>query len=238
MVGYNAQLAVDTDDGLIVGADVSTSETDWHLAPVIVEAIHEQLGEYPARVIADSGYETPAGIAALEDLGIDTAFSPREGLDPSLHENADGVLVCMRGKPLVYIGTYPLHGRDQDRYRPEGGCRGCPLAKECPFKGKSLMVPVGADPAAKIRNRDRVESDAFRGALIRRRRVERPFAQLKRHDRFTRFRRRGLNKVRSEFMLWVVSYNLRRMEALHLPSCLAFITSIWRQAIARAAIAR
>jgi transposase len=226
MVGYNALTAVDTRDGLIVGAALVNDQNDWNAGPVIVEAVRSQLGEYPAVVIADSGFESPDGICGVENLGVDTVFAVRDnGLPECLSQDHEGRLTCPAGK--IFVKRPKPHkmadGRICDTYRPEGGCRGCPLKDQCAFFKKKLEVPEGADPVARFRNRDRVQSAAYHGAMKRRQRVETPNAFLKRHDRFERLRGRNLGRAAGELYLWVASYNLRKILRLNLRALLRFI---------------
>lgn len=146
-------------------------------------------------------------------MGVDTGVCPKGAPPPEIREDADGALVCPAGKALVLAHTSRrADSREEDAYRPEGGCRGCPLAAGCSFKGKRLAVPAGTDPGAKARNRDRWRSQAFSGAASRRRKAETPFAHLRRHDGFERFRRRGRAKAQTELLLWCASYNLRKLQ--------------------------
>lgn len=213
MVGYNALTAVDTSDGLIVGAALVNDQNDWHAGPVIVEAVRSQLGEYPAVAIADSGFESPDGISGVENLGVDTVFAVRGGLPECLSQDHEGRLRCPAGKILVKRPKphKMADGRICDTYRPDGGCRGCPLKDQCAFFKKSLEVPEGADHVARFRNHERVHSATYHGAMIRRQGVETPNAFLKRHDRFERLRGRNLGKATAELYLWVGSYNLRKI---------------------------
>jgi transposase len=218
-LGYNVQIAVDTThpDGLILGCEVIQAQNDRHAMPAIIEAVKDQFGQMPAQVLADTGYESSQSIQYLEEHGIESLICPSEKIHESLKENADGVLVCPVGKPLIYLRTGSTFdkraGKDRlyDVYRPEGGCAGCPLYKNCGFAGKKLEVQSGSDPGARFRNRDRVESQGRAGAMMRRRHVERPFAHMKRHTRFDRFLTRGLASVRAELLLWVISYNIFKL---------------------------
>ncbi len=210
MVGYSVHIAVDPADGLIVGADVNNLEADWHAGPALIRKMEEQSGQLPCAVIADSGYESPSTIVELGEMGVDTVIAVRAGLNEHVHLNEHQELVCPCGKLIVQTRAYERNGVGKADFRPEGGCRGCPL-KECLFRGKKIQLSPGDDPSAKYRNQQRVESEQYRGAMIRRRTVERAFACLRRNDGFDRFHRRGLGKVRSEFLLWVTSYNMRRV---------------------------
>jgi transposase len=214
MVGYNALIAVDTADGLIVGAQVSNEQNDFHVVPDIIEATLCQLGEYPAAALADAGFDVPESILYLEEAGIDSVVAPKTPVSDALYEDEDGRLMCPAGKSLVLVGTMAKDKeglRRYDSYRPQGGCRGCPLKANCSFFRKTLDVPEGADPGAKIRNRVRFQSATYHRAMVRRRSVETPFAFLRRHDGFERFRGRSLDKAKAEFRLWVASYNLRKI---------------------------
>jgi len=224
LVGYNAQIAIDTTTDFIVGADVFSAQADWHLAPEILKCVKDQAGELPACAIADSGYEAPEAIKKVGEMGVDTVFQPRDGLPECLHLNELGDLVCPAGRQLIQISVKPNHGRMLANFRPEGGCRDCSLSKTCPFKGERIQVTEGGDPVEKYHNKARYESEAYKGAMIRRRRVEIPFAQMKFHDGFNRFRRRGLKKVRAEFQLWVISYNIRKL----LGAVCALFERIWK----------
>ena len=229
MVGYNALTAVDTSDGLIVGAALVNDQNDWQAGPVIVKAVRSQLGEYPAVAIADSGFESPDGICGVENLGVDTVFAVRDnGLPECLAQDHEGRLCCPAGKIFVKRPNprKMADGRMVDTYRPEGGCRGCPLKDQCAFFKKRLEVPEGADPVARFRNRDRARSAAYHGAMKRRQRAETPNAFLKRHDRFERLRGRNLGRATGELFLWVASYNLRKILRLDLRAFLRFIARL------------
>jgi transposase len=217
--GYNVQFAVDTlaPAQLILGCDVIQDQNDLHAMPMVMDALKEQFGELPVQVVADKGYETAQTIQDLEDRGVESLICPSSDMYESLKENADGELVCPAGKPMVFKRT--ASGKESrgtsirvyDAYGPEGGCGGCPLRASCAFAGKELKVPAQTDPGARFRNRQRIRSDGGTGAMIRRRLAEIPFALLKRHTRFDRFLTRGLENVRAEMLLWVISYNLCKL---------------------------
>ena len=68
---YNAQVAVEGENQLIVATEVTSSATDQgRMLPLLddVEATH---GERPATVLADAGYCNEADLATLEERGVD-----------------------------------------------------------------------------------------------------------------------------------------------------------------------
>jgi transposase len=212
MVGYNALVATDTADGLIVGVEVVNDQNDFHVLPALVEAMYSQLGEDPAAIVADKGFDCQEAIQYLEERGIDSVIASKSTCYDCFSEDEDGNWCCPAGKALIVLGS-SYKGRNQryERYGPEGGCRGCPLRSQCPFFRKRLHLPEGSDLGTKLRNYRRVHSATYSGAMLRRRRGETPFAFLRRHDRFERFRGRSLRKARAELRLWAVSYNLRKI---------------------------
>jgi transposase len=213
LVGYNALVAMDSADGLIVGAELSNAVADWRLSEPAVAAMKRQHGELPCALVGDSGFESHESIAALEAMGVDTVFCPSENLNEHLALNEDGELVCPVGRLIVQTGNPNLRkdGRVTARFGPEGGCRNCPLMATCAFKGKRIEANVGVDPGARYRNKERCQSAAYSGAMFRRRRIERVFARLRRHDKFERFLRRGLVKARAELLFWVIAYDIREL---------------------------
>jgi transposase len=208
--GFNAQIALDTQSGLIVGADLTNVEVDWHLAGHVADTVKRQYGEYPVTIIADAGYESPTSIEALGDRGIDSIIALKMELNHALRLNEEQELVCPIGKRIVQSCVTKNGTRPVAYFKPEGGCRGCPLS-DCPFRCKQIQLTPGDDPSAKYLNEQRVNSEAYKGALSRRKLVEHPFASLKQHDKFGKFLRRGLAKARIEFLMWVISFNVRKL---------------------------
>jgi transposase len=76
---YNAQIAVDQQSLLIVGASLSNHPTDQHEAEPTLDAISPVLGT-PAAAAFDNGFFSAANIAACERRGIDPYIAT--GRDP------------------------------------------------------------------------------------------------------------------------------------------------------------
>lgn len=77
--GYNGQIAVDEEAGIVVAARITQSAADVHeLAPMTEEVI-ENVGRSPKRVLADSGYKSEAGFARLEELGVEAHVALGKG---------------------------------------------------------------------------------------------------------------------------------------------------------------
>ena len=78
--GYNAQIAVDADEQIIVGALVTNVAPDVnHLMPVI-DRVEQVVGARPKRVLADAGYRSEENFKGLRERKIDGYVSVgREG---------------------------------------------------------------------------------------------------------------------------------------------------------------
>ena len=210
VLGYNAQAMVDTTDGFVLAAEVINDANDFEAAPKVLQAMRKQGKDLPARIVADSNYDSPSTICALEEAGVDTCIRLHSELPEYAGENADGVLVCRAGRPLEKcFSSSKGEGKGIYDYYGLKNCKGCPLFEACDMKRKRLGVPEGEDIAARFRNRDRLKH--CDGAMARRRRIEKTFGSMKEHDRLRRFRRRGLAKARAEFVLWACTYNLFKL---------------------------
>ena len=86
--GYNAQLAVTSDHGFIVGIDITDRRNDAGFARPMAEAVEARLGQSPSRLLADTNYATAEDIEALggrEENPIDVYAPPqpvKEGTKP------------------------------------------------------------------------------------------------------------------------------------------------------------
>jgi transposase len=79
---YNAQAAVDGESQLIVANGLTNNAADnGELLPMI-EAVENNLGELPQRVLADSGYRSEQAFVELEKKGVQALVAlGREGKD-------------------------------------------------------------------------------------------------------------------------------------------------------------
>jgi len=74
--GYNAQLAVDGEAQVIVGAEVSQEAADGGLLLPMVDQVRKTLGEAPRVVTADAGYWDTTSINDPSLAGIETLVTP------------------------------------------------------------------------------------------------------------------------------------------------------------------
>ena len=82
--GYNAQAAVDSDHQLIVATGLTQSAADNGELLPMVQAVHNNLGQWPNKVLADSGFRSEQAFVALEEKGVEALVAlGREGKEPN-----------------------------------------------------------------------------------------------------------------------------------------------------------
>lgn len=96
---YNAQVAVDAEQQIVVAASVTQNTNDHNqLMPVLNEA-YENTAKVPQRVLADAGYKNERGFASLDGLGIDGYVSVgREGKQAERPKKEQPLTAAMRRK--------------------------------------------------------------------------------------------------------------------------------------------
>ena len=218
VVGYNAQSAVDARHKLIAAAEVVNEGTDHHqLAPMAAQA-KENLGLESLEVVADTGYCDNDQVRRCGEAGIipyvpkaNTSVSTRAGLfgkSAFVYDREGDVYRCPGAQTLNYRFTTKERDREVRYYR-SAACAQCPLKAQCTRSRKRRTLTREAhehlmdEMAARITAQP--EKMRLRKALC-----EHPCGTLKRHWGFSHFLMKGLDKVRAEWSLMTLAYNLRR----------------------------
>ena len=218
-VGYNIQVAVDTKHKLIVEQQVTNQVLDLGLLTQTAVPAKEVLGVETIDVVADRGYFKIEDIEACEKAGIEP-YVPRPQRGPSvqaglfrkdefIYDPDNDSLVCPAGQRLHRYTSSLQRGLNRIHYVNAEACKDCPLRSKCTtnrYRSVSRMEneAVLDRMAARLAKRPEV--------LDRRREtVEHPFGTIKQWMNQGAFLMRGLEKVRGEFSLTALAYNLRRV---------------------------
>ena len=219
MVGYNAQTAVDAKHKLIAADDVTNEVTDLHqLADVALEA-KANLELKGAEVVADAGYYNAAEVSRCVEQGLtpyipkaDTSANTARGLfgkSQFRYDAAKDVYVCPAGAELTYrFATYEL-GRELRYYRAVG-CKCCALKSRCTRNkaNRTITREENEHLMEAMAARMRAQPQKFK---LRKTLAEHPFGTIKRWFGYTHFLMKGLEKVRCEWSLTTLAYNLKRV---------------------------
>lgn len=219
-VCYNAQIAVDAKHHLIAAHEVTNEVTDvMQLAPMALAA-KEALGVSALEVAADRGYHNGAHVVECEANGVtplvpSPLWSKNQGRglftkQAFAYDEERDAYRCPAGQWLSRCSQMQVKGgRTLHYYANWSACGSCPLRAKCTRskQGRRIMrtpEEVQVQAMAK-RLRERPELMAQRQSS-----VEHPFGTLKRGWDGGYFLLKGLRRVRGEFSLAVLAYNLRR----------------------------
>jgi transposase len=218
-VGYNVQVAVDTKHKLIVEQQVTNQVLDMGLLTETAEPAKEVLGVDTIDVVADKGYFKIEDIEACENAGM-MPYVPRPQRGPSVREGRfrkdefeydaeTDSMICPAGQRLQPYTSSLVRGLKKINYANRAACRDCPLRSRCTgnqFRQVSRLEneAVLDRMAARLRQRPGVLNQ-------RRESVEHPFGSIKQWMYQGAFLMRGLEKVRAEFSLTALAYNIRRV---------------------------
>ena len=218
-VGYNVQVAVDTKHKLIVEQQVTNQVVDMGLLTQTAEPAKEVLGVEKIAVVADRGYFKIEDIEACEKAGIEP-YVPRPQRGPSVkaglfrkdefrYDAASDSFLCPAGQRLHPYSSSLLRGLKKINYANKLACDDCPIRSRC-TGGRFRTVSRLENEAVLDRMQARL---AQRPDILDRRResVEHPFGTIKQWMNQGAFLMRGLEKVRAEFSLTALAYNLRRV---------------------------
>src|SRR5262244_2219064 len=229
-VGYNAQIAVDAKHKMIVEQSVSNDGLDMGLLAQTAEPAKEVLDVERIAVVADRGYFKIEDIEACEKAGIGP-YVPRPQRGPSVragffrkdefsYDPTNDSFLCPAGQRLHPYSSSLMRGLKKINYRNSQACRDCPIRPQC--TGNQFRTVSRLENEAVL---DRMQARiAQRPDILDQRRetVEHPFGSIKQWMNQGAFLMRGLEKVRGEFSLTALAYNLRRvLNIMELPKLIA-----------------
>ena len=123
--GYNAQIAVDTHQQVIVAAEVTQQVTDREQLRPMVESIRASTKIAPQTVLADAGYWDTASLRELSQQGIQVLMSPDGEVKPetSLAQTVPKNEEAMRMRQLLLSPAgRALYALRQATVEPVFGC--------------------------------------------------------------------------------------------------------------------
>ncbi len=217
-VGYNVQVAVDEKHKLIVEQQVTNQVVDMGRLTETAQPAKEVLGVETIDVVADKGYFKIEDIEACEKAGM-VPHVPRPQRGPSVkaglfrkdefqYDATTDSYICPAGQRLHPYSSSLLRGLKKINYVDKLACDDCTIRARCTGGGFRTVSRLENEAVL-----DRMAARLAKcpGVLDRRREtVEHPFGTIKQWMNQASFLMRGLEKVRAEFSLTALAYNLRR----------------------------
>ena len=218
VVGYNVQVAVDTEHHLIVTHDVTNSGSDRAQLASIAKQAKAVLQSETLDAVADRGYFNSPEILACQEAGI-TVTLPKPMTSGAKSEGRFGkqdfvyladqdVYRCPVGEHLTYRYTNEEDGKMLRRYWTTA-CPDCPLKPQC-TKGPERRIARWEHEHVLEAVQQRLDANP-EAMRQRRETVEHPFGTIKARMGATHFLMKTLPKVASEMALSVLAYNLTRV---------------------------
>jgi len=218
VVGYNVQVAVDTEHHLIVAHEVTNSGSDRSQLANMAKQAKAVLHAEELAAVADRGYFNSPEILECAEADITVTLPKpltsgaksqgRFGKQDFVYVPERDVYRCPAGEPLTYRFTAEEHGKRIRRYWTTA-CPKCPLHSQC-TTGPERRIPRWEYEHLLEAVQKRL--DANPGAMrLRRETVEHPFGTMKARMGATHFLTKTLPKVAAEMALSVLAYNLTRV---------------------------
>ena len=223
---YNAQVLVDSQEQIIVTANVTQDNYDSQQLISLLEQEKQELGRCAQVTLADNGYFSVDNLQrtpAYTDLYVpDKTFDTKLRKAPDFHLSKfayraeEDVYICPEGKRLTFLrDTKITSSRNRRRRGRQYQCRecdGCPVRGKCTKSKYGRIITRTDDLLLLERHREKMATEEAR-ELVRLRppMVEGVFGILKECQGAHRFLTRGLIKVKQEWYLLCAAFNLRKL---------------------------
>ena len=218
IVGYNVQLAVDTEHHLIVAHDVINEGTDRSQLSPMSQKARTEMGTETLDVVADRGYYDSQEILTCDKATI-TVTLPKPQTSNNKAKGRfvkqdfryvaeEDVYICPAGERLIYHYTNVEDGRTLRRYWTNA-CQCCAIKHLC-TTGKERRITRWEHEHVLEAVERRLDENPDK-MRIRRQTAEHPFGTLKAWMGYTHFQMKTLKHVGTEMALHVLAYNLKRV---------------------------
>jgi transposase len=218
VVGYNVQVAVDTEHHLVVTHEVTNTGSDRSQLAKVASQAKEVLGADERDVVADRGYFNSIEILACAQADITVTLPKpmtsgaksegRFGKQDFVYLPTEDVYRCPAGQKLSYHYTNEEDGKALRRYWTTA-CPGCPLKSQCTTGPERRITRWEHEHVLEaVQQRLDKNPQAMR---LRRETAEHPFGTLKMRMGATHFLMKRLPRVATEMSLHVLAYNLTRV---------------------------
>jgi transposase len=218
VVGYNVQVAVDTEHHLIVTHEVTNVGSDRSQLAHVAKETKATLQTDALEAVADRGYFSGEEILACDQAGI-TVTLPKPMTSGAKSEGRFGkqdfvylpeqdVYRCPAGERLKYYFTNVENGLTLRRYWTNA-CRTCALKSRCTTGVQRRITRWEHEHVLETVQRRLDENP--QAMRLRRETVEHPFGTIKARMGATHFLMKTLPRVASEMALHVLAYNLTRV---------------------------
>ncbi|MFH0888418.1 MAG: IS1182 family transposase [Planctomycetota bacterium] len=230
MPAYNCELAV-TKEQIIVHSDVTSEPMDTNQLKPALDAVYDNCGKDPKRVLADAGFRSGANFRELEDRKIDGYIpeSSEENIGQDLKPETDlyakdkfqyneesNCYKCPAGEILTPTRRSHQYTKYSNKWitvyqAEEGVCLICQQRNKC-TKSKNRSIMRGEFEAERLRMLQKLKTDKGRKFYRKRKTMVEPvIGQIKTVGNFIRFMLRGLLGAKIEWKWATIAHNLLKI---------------------------
>jgi len=222
---YNTQIVVDSDKQIIIANDVVNEEYDNNQFIRMYEKVIDNTLRKPLEVSADAGYYSGKNYLYLEENKIDgyiphSTFTkeseqemPEYDRRRFVYDKEKDKYLCPEGKEMKLYSNNQRNGVKFKTYKGED-CRDCIKRQEClsnpNSKARQILIYENDNFKEKMKEK-LLSKEGHKKMRKRMSTVEPVFAHLKSILGFTRFTLKGLEKVKDEFNLLCLAYNIKKL---------------------------
>jgi hypothetical protein len=218
VVGYNVQVAVDTERHLIVTHEVTNVGNDRAQLAHVAKEAKATLRTDTLEAVADRGYFSGEEILACEEVGITVTLPKpmtsgakargRFGKQDFRYAAEEDIYICPAGERLTYRYSTEENGLVLRRYWTNV-CQSCAIKHSCTTGNERRITRWEHEHVVEaVQKRLDEHPEKMRQ---RRETVEHPFGTIKARMGATHFLMKTLPRVASEMALHVLAYNLTRV---------------------------
>jgi transposase len=219
-IAYNAQIAVDSKNHIIVATDVTNQVSDVeqlsNMSGKVVENLNIEKDE-KIIIIADKGYYSAAElIKCSEDKRIDPIVAipgtaapvsdEKYNIDNFKYDEVSDTYKCPEGSNLVNVSKPTSK---EQVYKNADACQACENRNKCT---KAACREISRTEKSKIKEEAKQKlSDNTEIYAERQKLAEHPFGTMKATLGFTNYLTRGIESVKIENILHILAYNFKRV---------------------------
>lgn len=218
--GYNGQVGVENKGHFMMHNQITTDAVDQQQLESCVEGVEEEMGKKIEEALADKGYGNTTQILDIESKGtqcfVPLATTSREKEEAKgfvfTYNKEKDTYTCPQGKTLVVRQkNFKHNGATYDRYKCYE-CDDCPIRTDCTKSktGRTYKRNVNQEQIDKYK--EKLTSDYAKDRIAERKGVvEHPFGTIKWMMGKFNFLLTGKEKVQTEFDLYAMAYNIKRL---------------------------
>jgi len=227
---YNAQLATDTENKMIIGKEATNDASDYNSLNPMMNQVKTRTGINADQVLVDGGYNSYSNIIDMSEKNIDLIAGEnskskitkgqykKRGIEKEfyaenfIYDNKKNVMLCPNNKILKYFRKEKFDGGIKYYYSADiVDCERCQYQSQCcgvsNKKGRTVTRKeyhkIILDFQKKMKTKKAKEIYKTRAEN-----AEFPNAWIKDKFKLRQFRLRGLDKVNIELTIAVISYNI------------------------------